>query len=232
MTRTLQALDQEWAELADSLGGRAALDRWALAEPALAEVAGGLDGILAHQRHPAVFTGMLAALARLAPTDRLAARTILQALLPGLVGVARRSGSADADAIEEVVSLAWERIRTYPAHRPGPVTGNVLWDVRKAYVRHRALDRPQPIPLHDTTMATNDRSPEDVVLDHDFIRWLAETGRHGVAKPEGVRAILATRIGGIPVAEVAAWEGVQPQGLKMRRWRAEASLRDHLDLAG
>ena len=231
MTRTLQALDQEWAELADSPGARAALDRWALAEPALAEVTGGLEGILAHQRRPAVFTGMLAALARLAPTDRLAARTILQALLPGLVGVARRSGTADVDAIEEVVSLAWERIRTYPVHRPGPVTGNVLWDVRKAYMRHRALHQPQPIPLHDTTSAT-DRSPEDVVLEHDFIRWLAETGRYGVAKPEGVRAILATRIGGIPVAEVAAREGVQPQGLKMRRWRAEASLRDHLGLAG
>jgi hypothetical protein len=77
------------------------------------------------------------ALAALAPSDQLAARTLLQALLGGLCNLARCVGR-DANAVDDVVSLAYERIRTYPAHRPGSVSGNVLLDVRKRYCRAHA----------------------------------------------------------------------------------------------
>ena len=70
----------------------------------------------------------------LATADELAARTLLQALLPGIVSFARRSAVGDPSvAIGEMVSIAWERIRTYPLHRPGSVAANVLWDTRSCY---------------------------------------------------------------------------------------------------
>jgi hypothetical protein len=48
-----------------------------------------------------------------------------------------------------MVSLAWERIRTYPTTRHGSVAGNVLLDVRKRYRAHRVIDAPTGSWDHD-----------------------------------------------------------------------------------
>jgi hypothetical protein len=96
--------------------------------PALGGVA-DLDALLESRRDDKAAPAVLRALAVLAPGDDLAARTLLQALLPGLVRLAGLVGYDDRAAIEEMVSLAWERIRTYPARRRGSVAANVLFDV-------------------------------------------------------------------------------------------------------
>jgi hypothetical protein len=48
-----------------------------------------------------------------------------QALVPGLACVSSSTGNDDPAAIDELVSLAWERIRTYPASRRGSVPAKV-----------------------------------------------------------------------------------------------------------
>jgi hypothetical protein len=76
-------------------------------------------------------------------------------------GAARRSVQPrppigrDDDAVDDVLAIAWERIRTYPSCRPGSVSGNVLLDVRKRYRRQHQLlcDRPP------TTSSRSSRQP-------------------------------------------------------------------------
>ncbi|MDZ7734465.1 MAG: hypothetical protein U5R31_16580 [Acidimicrobiia bacterium] len=98
----------------------------------------------------------------MAPGDDLAARTLLQMLLPGLVRLKATVGRADPDATHEFVALAWERIRTYPTTRQGSVAANVVLDVRKRYVKSR-------VPTDETAaavpeVASPDPTPEDHLL--------------------------------------------------------------------
>ena len=122
MTKTTAALDQEWARTYGcSRSGREALRRWALAHPAIAGFR-DLDDVLEGRRDPDAAQAILLALARLAPDDEIAARTLLQALLPGLVRMALTGFRDDPDAFEDMTALAWERIRTYPQQRLGSVS--------------------------------------------------------------------------------------------------------------
>jgi hypothetical protein len=116
------------------------LEQWSIAHPALRGMA-DLDALLERRRDDQAAPAILRALAVLAPGDALAARTVLQALLPGLVRLAGMVGYDEPAAIE--VSLAWERIRTYPARRRGSVAANVLFDVRKRYRAHRLIEAPR-----------------------------------------------------------------------------------------
>ncbi len=125
-----QALDKEWDQMARSEAADEAARDWGEVEPALAGLSCVQD-VLDRRLDPKAAPGVMAALARLAPTDRIAARTLLQALLPGLACLTQDIGGGDADALDHVVALAWERIRTYPPGRPGSVPGRVLYDVRK-----------------------------------------------------------------------------------------------------
>jgi hypothetical protein len=171
MASTLEELDREWSELATSPCARRALIRWANDHPALAGLR-DLDEVLAARRDNSRAPALLAALAALAPTDELAARTLLQALVPGLARLSSLTGNDDPAAIDEMVSLAWERIRTYPTTRRGSVAGNVLLDVRKRYRRHRLVEVPASLEL--TGDPEDDGcTPEDEVLGRLLIEELA-----------------------------------------------------------
>jgi len=88
-----------------------ALSQWSIAHPALRGLA-DLDALLERRRDNQAAPAIRRALAVLAPGDDLAARTMVQALLPRLVRLAGMVGYDDQAAIEEMVSSAWERILT------------------------------------------------------------------------------------------------------------------------
>ena len=160
------------------------------------------------------------------PRLELAARTLLQALLGGLNSLACRIGR-DADAIDEMVSLAWER-STYPAHRPGSVSGNVWLDVRKRYLR-----------IHDTETRCAIAAPrvalepsaEDQVVRNAFVSELVATGEQRGLPGIVLETIIRSRVGGESITDLAAEQHISPKVLLHRRWRAEARLRE-LPLAG
>ncbi len=105
--------------------------------------------VLLSRRDPSIPGEVLSILARLAPTDALATRTLLQMLLPGLVRLVGTVGHGVPEAADEIVALAWERIRTYPTLRTGSVAAKVVLDVRKQYVKpQRGTKRSPPAPRH------------------------------------------------------------------------------------
>jgi hypothetical protein len=224
MSRTTEALDQDWrAHHEHSPAGAAALARWCEHEPDLCGLA-DLGEVLACRRDELRGPAVLAALARLAPTEALAARTLFQALLPGLVHMARRRFRDDPDAFEELTAIAWERIRTYPPHRPGAVAANVIVDVRKRYRAQRA-GTVEPLPAPGRGPAP---SAEELALGRLGVAELVAAARAGLIGADALGLILRTRLHGVPLRQVAAERDEDEHALTCVRWRAERRLRRHL----
>ena len=222
MNRTLSQLDREWADLDRSPTTAGVLERWGAKEPALAGL-GSLGAVL-RERQSGRAPEVLSALARLAADDELAARTLLHALVPGLLALASTSCADDPLAFDEFVSLAWERIRTYPTARPGSVAANVIWDVRKRYREHRAIEDPDSPGLDPESIHVGP-SAEEIVLARSTLDHVVAAERDGVIGSSALRLILRTRVDEVPLGVAAAEEGATPQRANCIRWRAERRLR-------
>lgn len=228
MEPILQALDAEWSELAYSPDARRALVRWANEHEGLAGL-DDLEQLLQCRRDPLRSHEVLRILAALSPVDALAARTLLQILLPGIVRMVGTIGRGDPDAPDELVALAWDRIRSYPTSRSGSVAANVVLDVRKRYLQ---LVRNECVPLHLVgDPVSGDRTPEDQVLSVLLIEEIEAAQHDGHLSALTFDAIMRTRLGGERLEDVAKDQGVATKVLCQRRWRAERRLRD-LPLAG
>jgi hypothetical protein len=229
MAGIVQSLNAEWAHVARSPLARRALMRWATANPVLAE-ARSVDDFVDTRSCPEWGEAALRVLAVEAPEDTMAARTLLQALLGGLVCLCSRVGRSEPDAIGELVALAWARIRTYPAHRQGSVAANVLLDVRKQFVRDRldtgtgsgdvvTVELPPDRP-------TADPAPEELVCDRIVVLEALRSARDaGIVNDSALATIIRTRVGGESLVEVAADMNLSPDAMWRRRTRAEQRLR-------
>ncbi len=244
MSPVLKRLDAEWRQLAGSPRARRALMRWAAVHPVLAGI-GDFDELLARRRDPTAAPELLAALAALALANPLAVRVLLQALVPGLVRLSCTVGSNDPDALDEMITLAWERIATYPATRHGDVAANVLLDVRKRYRQLRDLDYPRKRHQSDWHLKTTNwdsdeavaerlsaaPSAEEAAMERAILDELRSLASEGVISEPALRVIVQTRILGRTVSELAARTGISRNTLMSWRFRAERRLRD-LRLAG
>lgn len=220
MAEILRSLNREWSAIADSPSARRALMRWSSTFPVLTS-AQDLDGVIVLGFDPGYGPEVRRALAAIAPTDQLAARTLLQCLLGGLCNLAHRVGRDD-DAVDDIMRLAWERIRTYPASRPGSVSANVLLDVRKRYRREQDKARRQIA----SCVATDAPSAEEQFVSRAFIEELVSASALSGISDEVLATILRSRVGGESMADLAAEQHVTLKVLWHRRWRAEARLRD------
>jgi hypothetical protein len=222
MFHDLAGLDAEWRRLSESPDGRVAVWRWGLTHTALRDLA-TLDDVLERRRDKAAAQGVLLALANLAPDDCIAARTLLQALVPGLLRLAGTAGYGDPSAMADMLAIAWERIRTYPSTRTGSVAGNVLLDVRKGYRRHRDLDAARgSVELVEAAVPGRAvRSAEDDVVDRMTFAELVATHRNAVGDL-GHRAVIRTAVDGFSLAEVAAEEKVCSHTIAQRKVDARA----------
>ena len=225
------ALDRNWAMLTRSPEAALALERWR-PDPELA--ATDLDTLVARVWAAAKPDAdrAHAALAARAPTDATAARVLLQVLRPGLRSLGRRlalGGSFD-DVDRELLALAWEQIRIYRIdRRPTSVAGNILWDVRKRYVRAVVEPASGLISLEHVSEA---RWPATPSAEHEALdghgpslrrahaRLVAAVDR-GTVSGLSASVVWRTRVQLHDDAEVAADLGVAVRTLQRRRQRAE-----------
>lgn len=225
MAWIVQSLNEEWATVASSPAARRALMRWASRNPALA-TAQSVDDFVDTRSRPRWGDQALRVLAAEAPDDEIAARTLLQALLGGLVRLATQVAHDDPDAVGEVVSMAWNRIRTYPSQRCGPVAGNVLLDVRKELLRTRvdglAIPNDEAVSRCSVDPA---QTPEEVVVEKAVIEELFAARDRGLVSGAALATIFRTRVGGESLVEVAADMDMSADAMWRRRTRAERRLR-------
>ncbi len=225
MTHLARDLDREWERIATGPSARRAVIRWANVHSALTGLT-DLRDILTARRDAERADGILRALAAMASDDDLAARTLLQALMPGLVHLARTTGNDDPAALDELISLAWERIRTYPTSREGAVAGNVLLDVRKRYRAHRRIEAPGEWAEMVADPPSSTPTPEDDVIARSVFEQLRAAERQGLVSHAAVTAIVRTRVRGEALVDLASEQGTSPAALGQRRWRAECRLRE------
>ena len=229
----LDRLEREWQALA----GGALVPRlrvWRREEPALAAFATP-DTVIRflHSRAPGLEKdGVLRALLARSRTDPLAARVVLQALLPGLKGLARRI-FLDADDVEQLWQLllasAWEQIRTYPLERrPRRIAANLLLDSMRATLDELARERGRRGELPATPVIPNAAAPTPA---SDVQTVLERAVAAGAISADEAELILRTRIDEQAIADTARAFGVSYNVLRVRLQRAERRLLLHLGIS-
>lgn len=134
----LRQLDREWERIADSVAGRRAVRRWG-SEALLFDGVRSLGALVEQineRGHIEESDAMLLALLKHAADDDLAARTVLQAMMPAVKSLTAKFSTCGAWSSEEtatvVVAAMWERIRCYPVdRRPRKVSANLTLDTRQ-----------------------------------------------------------------------------------------------------
>lgn len=134
----LRQLDQEWERMAESLYGRRAVRGWGASEPLFDGVRslGALVERINERGRAEESDAIILVLLRHAEKDDLAARTVLQAMMPAIKNLTSKFSTCGAWSSEEtaavVVAAMWERIRTYPIERrPRKVAANLALDTRQ-----------------------------------------------------------------------------------------------------
>lgn len=231
---TFDALDRSWAAFTRTPDALAAAARWGN-DPHLATP--DLETLVQRTWQAAKPDAdrICAALARLAPTDTSAARVLLQVLRPGLRSLGRRLalGGSFEDVDQELVAIAWERIRTYPiATRPTTIAGNILLDVRKNYVRAVLDPNDHTLPLDDlpperwpaAPSAEHEATEAHLASLHRVHATLRSAVDQGTITPGSAEVVWRTRIQQDDEADVANELGVKLRTLQRRRQRAERQL--------
>ncbi len=224
------ALDRDWELLVASREARVAVASWA-SDPALG-VYRGLGELIGAVRSPsvghAVTDQVLVALARRAAKDDAAARTLLQAIAPGLVNVAKRLRAFDTERHAELLGEAFALVRTYPIERrPRAVAANLCWDTfsrlsRQWHAQLRAMEHEAPLIEYEPPCGS-EFGFECVELRDAIARAL----QAGEVRRGDVELVL--RIGaGERVLDLAPAEGLAPYVLQKRVERARRRLADAL----
>jgi hypothetical protein len=222
-----QLLDQEWVEVVASPSTRRRLTEWSRTSRQLRGFndLGAVVDYANRRGKPRESDQVLSALAQRASTDDVAARTLLQAVMPGMRSLAHRysevASSVGEDPVSLVIGLTYERIRTYPFdRRPQRIAANVLLDTRQRLQRTVGRPRPTIVSLESLSLEPAGGGPS---ADESCALLDRAVARRVIAARDA-DLIALTRLRDHPIAELADHLGCRAQTLRQRRRRAEARL--------
>jgi hypothetical protein len=224
MSTVFDHLERDWARLATS---RPAARRLGTA-CRLADGARTLGELEAYVRRatPEQADRVLVALVSEAiEGHEVAARTLLQLLLPGTRNLARRWWALgdDDERAAAAVAAVYRRIRNYPlARRPGRVAANVLMDAAhelRGAVPSANVELWADPTIHQTRHVEPAADPAA-----ELAEVLADAVRDCVITSDDARLIAQTRIAGHRVQDLAHTTTARPRTLWDRRQRAEHTL--------
>lgn len=244
--RPIQQLNADWAACSRTDASRRALERLAEVEPVIAAlrthdlgelvavVAGTGPGRAGDRLRPEEAGAVVSAMLRSEEAHPLVARAIVQAILPGLVGVARRlswgSGGEWPDAgafFSDLVTTAWEVVvewsgQTRPYAAPDLLSA-ARCRLRRQLLRYRGrADRPTRARDHDAAadrgVVHSDRSDLEELAYAIDAQW----GR-GDGGDDGA-VLYAHRVLGYSLAELSRLTGHSRRYLGERRDRAAEAL--------
>jgi DNA-directed RNA polymerase specialized sigma24 family protein len=220
----LRDLRSEWTRLATAPSSIRRVNSWGLSESPIQH----LDDVLllaGFGRDPkdSVADRYLFLLVRRASTDELAARIVLQRLLPPLVSIARRRGKVTVggfdEALTDVISHAWMLIRTYPVERrPAKVASNLVRDSEyHAFVRPTRYQR-YTVQLCDPSTMTHLVAPESDESAQAILVELVDQVSPSMSAHSVM--VLQELADGLTIEQIAIKHGVQLR--TARTWRREA----------
>lgn len=231
------ALDAEWAAVGASPPARDAFGRWAMVEPALAGMASPAEAVRwCRAATPDAAAAVLGALLRHA-AEPLAARAVLQAVVPALRALAvRRAGGSrqltrqtweaaddfDADVVEVALRRIAALAGTSPTWPAQAICESTWMTVRAALVRSSRWGTPTSLDENVAAVVAGPArsGPEALALA------VVEAVRAQRLAVDDARVIYATRVLGHTPTELANAEGRKVRTLRAQRVRAERRLVD------
>ncbi|NBO79776.1 MAG: hypothetical protein EBT17_04930 [Actinobacteria bacterium] len=167
---------------------------------------------------------VLLQLVQRAATDQLAARVVLQRVLPPLVSVARRRGKVTQGGFEEALATllahAWEVIRTYPVERrPAKVASNIVRDAEYfGFVR-----RSRQVAELQTFDPDSFASAPQYYNSSEHLDDLLERARRSRVSAQSIEVL--RELGTSSLAEMAEHHGLSLRAARRRRQQAINELR-------
>ncbi len=180
----LSRLQAEWDQLAHRRSTVARVRGWQVIDVEFADLhqvlaATGLGG----RGHDVEWNAALGRLVEVAAHDDLAARIVLQRLLPGLSAAARRRSSGfngHLDALDDLLSAAWGVIRTYRVReRPHFIVAGLLRECEyRAFdqFRRRKLVHEFTEPAHFERRLATDEPNNALVELAEVVRLARSSG--------------------------------------------------------
>lgn len=231
MENVFDLLDREWRQLSHDRGAARRLR--SVCDTAGNAVSLGDIERFVRAAHPEDADRVLLALvARTIESEQLAARVLLQLLLPGTRALARRwwaVGDPD-DRAAAAVTAVYNRICNYPlARRPGRVAANILMDAAREL--RRAIPRLVAVPSADPgdraawdgrALARADGGATHPAVE--LSELLHDAVAQGIVERDDAELIARSRIAGHRVSDIANQRGLRPRTLWDRRHRAELTL--------
>ncbi len=163
----------------------------------------------------------------IAADDELAARVVMQRILPGLLAVVRRRRrrGADPTAFEELLGAAWISVRTFnPDRRPTSIAAALISDAdyrafRSAGRRRSSDERPTDVASFQTTPAATATNP--AVELAELFRMATDAG-----VPDADLDLLRQLLDAPTVNELARDLRITPRTIRNRRDRIALRLRE------
>jgi hypothetical protein len=227
METVFTQLDREWTAIVRSPSTASELADAC----ALAGVSGSGQLVNAMRRAtPAAADAVMAHLARQTHEGSdLAARALLQLLLPGTCRLAARwwaLGSSE-DRAAAAVAAVYARIRRYPVdRRPRRIAANILLDANQDLARlaRRAVADRQTVSPLEPRLLPGRLEPPDPSPGEELRDVIEDAVAAGRVPPQWAALIVATHIEGDDLPSIARRTGTPVRTLQWRRRTAEAAL--------
>jgi DNA-directed RNA polymerase specialized sigma24 family protein len=227
----LRRMDAEWAALQEDGSAAQACRRWAEGTAELAGCGSPADVLDRVAGAPDVVLGGL--LAGAARGDRLAARVVLQALLPKVVRMASVDPRAEVD---DYVAAMWCSVAAYPvARRPTSVAANLALDTLKAVHRQRH-PAPDVVTSPEVVLQAADHPHAAVVgrtvdpAGPSVADVLDRARQHRLVDPATTDLLRSVYADGLSGASAARRHGLSPGAVRQRCSRAVKVLAAHAEL--
>lgn len=240
------ALDREWNALAARPPARRAMRAWTERIPSLAGYDSPADLVadIGRLGDPERSCLLLADLLVLAAEDGLAARVVLQAVIPGLRRAARlrwRSGSGNGpwpsydDIAADTISAAWEAIcaragerHDYPARR---IVRFAEGRLRRAHESWRANNR-DLVELTDETGSSHPSIEASLDIEQQALTLITNALQAGIIDSKEASILIATAVHGRPITHAEQTLGWASKSGYRVLGRARRALRKWTDDGG
>jgi excisionase family DNA binding protein len=239
------SLEREWKTVASAVGARRASRVWARAAPKLDGFASPVELVAAIGRPGDSIRScaLLAELLVIADGDLLAARAVLQAIVPGLRRAARRRWhpttagpwSSANDVAADAVSAGWAAITVHAGQRhdrpAAVIVRAVEGRLRRTYdAWRRQTARTTALPANADGLS---HTGLDVLaartVEEQLVVLIAEARQAGTLDSAGARLLFATGVLGYTVAEVGRMTGIDGDAVYRRLHKARASMKSWVE---
>jgi len=217
-------LTREWHRLRSRPEHLDTADRWRIVDHRIDSLDDILDAVGYDRPPDPVSERRLRCLVELAATDELAARVVVQRILPGLLAVVRRRRGLCDDVFEELLGAAWIAIRTFnPSRSPRSVAASLISDAdyaafRAAGRRRSSQERPVDTKLIDQPHVHEPNPCEQLA------GLLADAVDAGV--PSGDLELVRQLLAAPTAAQLAEGLQITPRTVRNRRDRITSRLRE------